>query len=56
MTFAEAYLILGLSRTATVAEIRQAYRRLVNQTHPDKGGDATGRGLLCRAGHREPGE
>lgn len=33
---AEAYRVLGLSRTATDAEIKQHYRRLMNQHHPDK--------------------
>lgn len=34
------YKILGLSAGATGAEIRDAYRRLAQQHHPDKGGDA----------------
>jgi DnaJ-domain-containing protein 1 len=33
---AEAYRVLGVSRTATDAEIKQRYRRLMNQHHPDK--------------------
>ena len=33
---AEAYRVLGLSRTASDAEIKQHYRRLMNQHHPDK--------------------
>ena len=33
---AEAYRVLGVSRTATDAEIKQCYRRLMNQHHPDK--------------------
>jgi curved DNA-binding protein len=33
------YSILGVPRTATDDEIKQAYRRLASQHHPDKGGD-----------------
>jgi DnaJ-domain-containing protein 1 len=33
---AEAYRVLGLSRTASDADIKQHYRRLMNQHHPDK--------------------
>jgi curved DNA-binding protein len=32
------YAILGISRTATDADIKQAYRRMASQHHPDKGG------------------
>lgn len=32
----QAYGILGLNSNATVAEIKKAYRKLVNQHHPDK--------------------
>jgi DnaJ like chaperone protein len=37
-----AYALLGVTQTATNAEIKQAYRRLMNRNHPDKlsGGDA----------------
>lgn len=31
-----AYAVLGVSRAATNAEIKQAYRRLMNRNHPDK--------------------
>ena len=34
----DVYNILGLSREATEAEIREAYRRESLRTHPDKGG------------------
>lgn len=32
----EAYVTLGVDRSATNAEIKQAYRRLMNKVHPDK--------------------
>ena len=33
---AEAYEVLGVSRGASDAEVTKAYRRLMNQNHPDK--------------------
>lgn len=33
------YAILGVTSAASQAEIKRAYRRLVNIMHPDKGGD-----------------
>ncbi|WP_180365293.1 J domain-containing protein, partial [Candidatus Synechococcus spongiarum] len=33
------YTELGLSPTATAAEIKVAYRQLVKRHHPDAGGD-----------------
>jgi DnaJ like chaperone protein len=33
---AEAYEVLGVSRAATDGEVVKAYRRLMNQNHPDK--------------------
>lgn len=32
----EAYEILGVNRSSTDAEVKKAYRRLMNQHHPDK--------------------
>ena len=32
----EAYKMLGMSRSASDAEVKKAYRRLMNQHHPDK--------------------
>lgn len=34
------YETLGVSRDAVASDIRDAYRRLASQLHPDKGGDA----------------
>ncbi len=32
----DAYSVLGVASSASVAEIKKAYRRLMNQHHPDK--------------------
>jgi len=34
------YLVLGVSKTASAEEIKQAFRKLAREHHPDKGGDA----------------
>ena len=38
MSRAEALRVLGLEAGASEADIRAAHRRLIQQTHPDKGG------------------
>ena len=35
-SLSEAYKTLGLTPDATKAEVKKAYRRLMNQHHPDK--------------------
>ena len=35
------YKILGVQESATIEDIKKAYRRLAHKYHPDKGGDAT---------------
>lgn len=37
---AEARALLGLDEAATLAEIREAHRRLIAKVHPDAGGSA----------------
>lgn len=36
----DARRLLGVSETATLTEIRDAHRRLIQRVHPDKGGSA----------------
>jgi len=38
MSRSEALNVLGLSEDASAKEIKAAHRRLIQQTHPDKGG------------------
>jgi DnaJ family protein C protein 19 len=38
MTRSEALKVLGLEQNASEIEVRAAHRRLIQQTHPDKGG------------------
>jgi hypothetical protein len=40
MSLAEARSILGVEPGATTAEVRVAYKRLMQRAHPDKGGTA----------------
>ncbi|MFN2168101.1 MAG: J domain-containing protein, partial [Anaerolineae bacterium] len=41
MTPQEAYQVLGLPRDATPVQVKAAYRRLVSEAHPDRGGEAS---------------
>jgi hypothetical protein len=37
---AEARALLGVGESATLADIREAHRRLIQKVHPDAGGSA----------------
>jgi hypothetical protein len=39
MSVAEACAVLGIAENASVEEIKSAHRRLIDQLHPDKGGN-----------------
>lgn len=49
MTVAEACLVLGVPRGAEIHEIKSAHRRLMQQHHPDRGGDARRAARINRA-------
>lgn len=50
LTFAKDYYkILGINRSATVKEIKKAYRMKSLEHHPDKGGDAETFAEIARA-------
>jgi len=36
MAFIDYYKILGIDKSATAADIKKAYRKLMSQFHPDK--------------------
>ena len=59
---AEARALLGLDESASLADIREAHRRLIAKVHPDAGGSAelatrvnmARDALVAEAGRRSP--
>lgn len=49
MTRFDPYHLLGIAKAASAAEVKSAYRRKVQQAHPDRGGDPDDFILLVRA-------
>ncbi len=45
----EARKRLGLGKTATLDEVKEAYRRVAREAHPDRGGDAKAMAEINRA-------
>lgn len=43
------YQVLGLDKSASVADVKKAYRKLAIRHHPDKGGDSETFKEICRA-------
>jgi len=46
---ASPFEALGLPETATEAQVKEAWRKLASQHHPDRGGDADEFGRLRKA-------
>jgi len=47
-----SYMILGLDESASLSDIRKRYRRLVLESHPDRGGDPDRFIRIMNAYHR----
>ena len=52
MPLADAYAVMGLPQTATLAEVKRNFRNLAAVFHPDKGGYQEAMVLLNRAHDR----
>jgi DnaJ-class molecular chaperone len=48
----DPYLVLGLERSATLAQIRSAHRRLAKTSHPDLAGGDAARFLAVQAAYQ----